>query len=155
LLIVKAPPPVSVTAPAIWRSVKLPVEDSANVPVGSIVIVLLRVVELALTKVTVLPPEIVTPSRVAVPLFWITPPPEVVSVPPVIVAPLSSTTEPTPVPNINPPVLVKVPIKFSVPLAHTIASEILCLPFYGGLTNDEVLRKCDMISFVSCGGDPK
>jgi dTDP-4-amino-4,6-dideoxygalactose transaminase len=35
-----------------------------------------------------------------------------------------------------------------LPVAHTVASEILCLPFYGGLTDDDVLRICEIIDFL-------
>ncbi len=61
------------------------------------VMVFRSVVDEALTAVKVLPSLMVTPSSVAVPLFWIAPPLEFVSVPPLIVPPLSSTIEPAPV----------------------------------------------------------
>ncbi len=84
-----------------------------------LMIVPMSVVDVPLSKVTVLPLLIVglfvVPSRVAVPLFWMAPPLEVVSVPPLIVLPLSSTIEPAPVAWIRPPVLVKEPIRASVP----------------------------------------
>jgi dTDP-4-amino-4,6-dideoxygalactose transaminase len=36
-----------------------------------------------------------------------------------------------------------------LPVARTVASEILCLPFYGGLTNDNVHRICDIVEWIS------
>ena len=86
------------------------------------------VVDVPFSKLTVLPVLIVglfvEPLRVAVPLFWMVPPLEVVSVPPVIVLPLKSTTELVPVDRIRPvEVLLKVPpVSWSVPPA--VASSV-------------------------------
>ena len=35
-----------------------------------------------------------------------------------------------------------------LPVAHKVASEVLCLPFYGKLLSDEVNRICDIIRFL-------
>ena len=70
----------------------------------------------------VLPLLMVTPLRVAVPLFWTVPPLAVVSVPPLIVLPLSSTSELAPVAWMVPPVLVTVALRLSV--APLVASSV-------------------------------
>ena len=89
------PPPASVTVPLTCRSVKLPVEFSASVPCG-MVIVPWSVVDCRLVgdRAAAADGHAVERARAAV---LMVPPPEVVSVPPLIVLPLSSTTEPAPV----------------------------------------------------------
>ncbi len=81
----------------------------------AIVIASFSVVALPLAAVTVLPPEIVTPSSVAVPVFWVTPPPAVVRVPPLTAEPANSTVEFVPVPRISPPVFAKLPRRCKMP----------------------------------------
>lgn len=39
----------------------------------------------------------------------------------------------------------------SLPVAHTVAQEVLCLPFYGALGIDSANRICDMIEHILCG----
>jgi len=38
-----------------------------------------------------------------------------------------------------------------LPVAHNVASQVLCLPFYGGLGDDEVHRICDIIEWLIPG----
>jgi dTDP-4-amino-4,6-dideoxygalactose transaminase len=38
-----------------------------------------------------------------------------------------------------------------LPVAHKVATQVLCLPFYGGLSNDDVHRICDIIQFLVAG----
>ena len=107
---VSSPVPLSVTAvlpvAPILRKVAAPLEFWVIAP--SLVTVPSSVVVEKLSSVSVLPAVTDTPLSVAVPLlvFWITPPPTVVSVPPTIVAPARSTVEPAPDDEIKPPLLL-------------------------------------------------
>jgi len=35
-----------------------------------------------------------------------------------------------------------------LPVAHRVAAQIMCLPFYGGLTNEDVYKICDILAFA-------
>jgi dTDP-4-amino-4,6-dideoxygalactose transaminase len=35
-----------------------------------------------------------------------------------------------------------------LPVAHRVASQVVCLPFYGGLENDDIQRICDIIQWL-------
>ena len=37
-----------------------------------------------------------------------------------------------------------------LPVAHAVAQEVLCLPFYGALGMDGAHRICDMIEYILC-----
>jgi hypothetical protein len=118
------PPPVLLTVPLITRSVLLPTDFIARVPL--LVSVPWSVVVELSWAVTVLPVVMVTPLSVLLPLN-IAPPLAVVSGPPLIVAPLRFTTEFVPVERMVPaPVLLIVVGRFRVPPA--VASSVPLLP---------------------------
>src|SRR5580692_7128145 len=108
------PVPLSVTLPAMWKSVVPPVEACAIVPL--LVIVPVRVVEDPFWPVTVPVGFIVTPLIVALPLLTTCPS----RLPPLIVAPLICTTEPLR-PSIR-PLLLNVPISANVPPLASITA---------------------------------